>query len=90
MYKFYIKMELINILQECFTFILTISPNRNSIEAMRKVYTLVSPKNYPSILSIYMQAYFGAHLVPIAVPEECCLMWPLNSKKLLFNINAAI
>ena len=33
-----------------------------------------------STLSVNMQAYSGAHFVPIAVPDSCCLTFPLNSK----------
>ena len=34
--------------------------------------------------------YGGANLVSIAVPETCCLILLLNSKKLFFNTNSAI
>ena len=37
-----------------------------------------------------MQAYGGANVVPIAVPEICWNMSLLNSKKLLLNTNSAI
>ena len=37
-----------------------------------------------------MQAYVGAHFVPTAVPEICCLMLPLNSKKLLSKTTSAM
>ena len=33
-----------------------------------------------SNLSMKIQAYVGANLVPIAVPDICCLTIPLNSK----------
>ena len=38
----------------------------------------------PTHSSIHMHAYVGAHFVPIAVTESCCLMLPLNSKKMTF------
>ena len=37
-----------------------------------------------------MQAYGGANLVPIAVPEICWNVSLLNSKNLLLNTNSAI
>ena len=37
-----------------------------------------------------MHAYVGAHFVPIAVPEICCLMLQSNSKKLLLKTNPAM
>ena len=43
-----------------------------------------------SNLSMKRHAYGGANLVPIAVPETCCLILLLNSKKLFFNTNPAI
>ena len=41
-------------------------------------------------LSMKRHAYGGANLVPIAVPETCCLILLLNSKKLFFSTNCAI
>ena len=40
--------------------------------------------------SIKMHAYVGAHFVPIAALEICCLVLRLNSKKLLFKTNSAM
>ena len=34
--------------------------------------------------------YGGANLRPIAVPESCCLILLLNSKKLFFKTNSVI
>ena len=31
-------------------------------------------------LSIKIQVYGGTNIVPITVPESCCLKLPLNSK----------
>ena len=56
---------------------------------MKGLYFCFS-KTSPSILSIYMQAYVRAHLVPMVAPKICCLIWPLNSKKFFFNANSAI
>ena len=41
-------------------------------------------KNSVSTLSMKIQAYVGAYLVPISVPEICCLIWLLNLKKKFF------
>ena len=43
-----------------------------------------------SILSINKDAYGGANLVPMAVPEICWMILFSNSKKLFFSINSAI
>ena len=44
-----------------------------------------------SKFSMRKHAYGGTDLVPIAVPETCCLTLILNSEKLLFNsLNAKV
>ena len=43
-----------------------------------------------SIFYINKQTQGGANLVPIAVLEICCLIYPLYSKKLFFRTKSAI
>ena len=40
-------------------------------------------------LPMKRHAYGGANLLLIAVPETCCFILRLNSKKLFFNTNSA-
>ena len=43
-------------------------------------FQLFELNNLFSMPSIKIQAYEGAILVPMAVPDICCLTWPLNLK----------
>ena len=49
------------------------------------VATAAFSKNFVSNLSVKRHAYGVANLALIAVPETCCLILLLNSKKLFFN-----
>ena len=43
-----------------------------------------------STLSMKIHAYGGANLVPMAVPEICCLTFESNSKILFLSTNSAM
>ena len=47
-------------------------------------------KKLASNLSKKKHAYGGANLLPIAVPETCCLTLLLKSNQLFFNTNSSI
>ena len=56
---------------------------------VKGVYSWFS-KNSPFILSINMHAYAGEHLISVAIPEICCLIWQSDSKKLIFKTKYVI
>ena len=93
MYKSYIRMEMIKIFRECFKFILTRCPNKeNTIDISKRCETFIFfflQKFSFHLIPLYMQAYVGAHSVPMAVPGIFWLIWPLKPK-LVFNTNSAI
>ena len=51
--------------------------------------TCVSRKSI-STLPMKIHAYGGANLVPMAVPETCCLTFESNSKKLFLSTSSAM
>ena len=52
--------------------------------------SLYISKNSVSTSLMKIEAYIGAHVLPIAALVIYCLIWLLNSNKLLFKTNSAI
>ena len=78
--KFDVSMEFMKTTQKALKFLLTMCPNRKIssvyLNHTKGCNSWVSRKAV-SILSIDKHAYGEANLLPIAVPEICCLIWPL-------------
>ena len=55
-----------------------------------KGFTTCVSRESISTLSMKIHAYVGANLVPVAVPEICCLTFGSNSKKLFLSTNSAM
>ena len=55
-----------------------------------KGFTFCVSRKLISTLSMKIHAYGGANLVPMAIPEICCLTFEPNSKKLFLSKSSAI
>ena len=55
-----------------------------------KGFTACASRKSISTLSMKIHAYCGANLVPMAVPEICCLTFESNTNKLFLSTNSAM
>ena len=84
MREFQVRMSFIKFLKKTLNFLLDMSPNKKDVTNISKPdhrYNFLTFKEISvSTLSINMQAYGGAHFLPIAVPDNCRITFPLNQK----------
>ena len=55
-----------------------------------KSSTVCVSRKLVSTLSMNIHAYGGANVIPMAVPEICCLTFESDSKKLFLSTNSAM
>ena len=87
------SIELIKTTQKSSKFLLTVCPDKkissiylNHAKGCNSWFS----RKAVSILFISKHTQGGANLVPVAVPEICCLICPLNSKYLFFRTKSVI
>ena len=83
MRKFQARMGFIKFSKKTLKFLFATKPKKKDVINISKPdhrFKFLTFKEICLYLYINMQVYGGAHFVPIAVPDNCCLIFPLNSE----------